>query len=392
MIINNKRALAYTAIIHDIKDIPGADNIQLGYVNAWSVIIKKNEFKEGDKVVFFEIDSLVPANNPAFSFLQKTNYKIKTYRLNKFKVVSQGLVLPLSDFPEVDPATPIETDVTELLKIKYYVAEDNVRKATSADARKERFRQFKFKHHKFFGTSFMQWLCSKKWFYNIMLKFFGKPDKKRQFPKFISKTDEERVQNIPSVLDLKTPMVVTEKIDGTSTTIAVKRKFLGYEVYVCSRNLRYPDKDQKCYMQNDNIYWDMALKYDIINKLKLILKNNKELKWVAVQGESFGPKWQGNPLKLNELDFRAFNLIDSKNGRLGSVAAASILEGMGIPFVPIVSINYVLPDTVEELITAATGPSALNPEVLREGWVIRSFDGTLSFKAVSTEYLLSKKD
>ena len=42
MIINNKRALAYTAIIHDIKDIPGADNIQLGYVNAWSIIIKKN--------------------------------------------------------------------------------------------------------------------------------------------------------------------------------------------------------------------------------------------------------------------------------------------------------------------------------------------------------------
>ena len=74
------------------------------------------------------------------------------------------------------------------------------------------------------------------------------------------------------------------------------------------------------------------------------------------------------------------------------MVAASILEGMGIPFVPIVSINYVLPDTVEELITAATGPSALNPEVLREGWVIRSFDGTLSFKAVSTEYLLSKKD
>ena len=121
MIINNKRALAYTAIIHDIKDIPGADNIQLGYVNAWSIIIKKNEFKEGDKVVFFEIDSLVPADNPVFSFLQKTNYKIKTYRLNKFKVVSQGLVLPLSDFPEIDPATPIETDVTELLKIKYYV-------------------------------------------------------------------------------------------------------------------------------------------------------------------------------------------------------------------------------------------------------------------------------
>ena len=99
----------------------------------------------------------------------------------------------------------------------------------------------------------MQRLCSTKWFYNIMLKFFEKPDKKRQFPKFISKTDEERIQNIPNVLNIKTPMVVTEKIDGTSTTIAVKRKFLGYEVYVCSRNLRYPDKDQKCYMQNDDI-------------------------------------------------------------------------------------------------------------------------------------------
>ena len=61
---------------------------------------------------------------------------------------------------------------------------------------------------------------------------------------------------------------------------------------------------------------------------------------------------------------------------------------MFIPTVPIIDYNYILPDTVDEMLAYATGPDVLNPQVLREGVVIRSQDGQKSFKAVSPEYLV----
>ena len=60
MIINKKRALAYTAKCGAIRSIEGADNIELMAVNGWNVIVKKGEFKEGDFCVYFEIDSKLP--------------------------------------------------------------------------------------------------------------------------------------------------------------------------------------------------------------------------------------------------------------------------------------------------------------------------------------------
>ena len=46
MLINGKRALAYTVRCGVIKPIEGADNIELMAVNGWNVITKKGEFKE----------------------------------------------------------------------------------------------------------------------------------------------------------------------------------------------------------------------------------------------------------------------------------------------------------------------------------------------------------
>lgn len=145
-------------------------------------------------------------------------------------------------------------------------------------------------------------------------------------------------------------------------------------------------------MDNDNIYLEMTNKYNIVELLTNYLKEHPQMKWACIQGESYGEGWQGNVLKLKTHEFAAFNFKDSVNGRLGSIQGRALLKEWGIPWVPIIHEAYILPDTVDELINAATGPSALNSDVLREGWVIRSQDGTQSFKAVSTEFLLKKKD
>ena len=64
-----------------------------------------------------------------------------------------------------------------------------------------------------------------------------------------------------------------------------------------------------------------------------------------------------------------------------------ILDDYGIPCVPIVSDNFVMPDTVDELLEIATDASAVDGDP-REGLVFRSADGVRSFKAVSNEFLL----
>lgn len=128
MIINNERALAYTATITDIKEITGADNIQLGYVNGWNIIIHKGEFNIGDPCIFFEIDSKLPADAPWAAFLAKRDYKVKTLKFNKFKVYSQGLALPYSAFEGITLPNKENVDVTDILGVTYIEQEDNIRK------------------------------------------------------------------------------------------------------------------------------------------------------------------------------------------------------------------------------------------------------------------------
>ena len=77
MIINDKRALAHIQLVHDIRPIEGADNIELVHVLGWTLIAKKGEFQEGDKAVYIEIDSQVPSNDERFAFLANKHYKIK---------------------------------------------------------------------------------------------------------------------------------------------------------------------------------------------------------------------------------------------------------------------------------------------------------------------------
>jgi len=388
MLINDKRALAFTTTVEEIKPIEGYDRVEYARVLGWwCIVAKEYNLKVGDKVVYFEIDSKVPDTNPAFAFLAKRHYKIKTIKM--CKVLSQGLILPLEALG-IEPDIALNVDLTERLGITYIEAEDNARKEDTDEAR---LRTAMSKHKKVFANKLVKKLMKYPAFRKLMFKLFcGKKESKKGFPsQFISKTDEERVQNMPYILQDKEPFIATEKIDGTSTTWLLVRKPLGrFEFYVCSRNVRMLKPDQETFMGNDNIYWENAITYDVEKQLKKYLKQNKDLKWVCIQGESYGEGWQGNPLKLTGHHFRAFNFIDSKNGRWNSVEAKNLLASFDkpIPWVPILDEAFILPDTVEELLDIATAKSSLNPDVLREGIVFRSLDGKTSFKAVSPEYLM----
>mgnify|MGYP001771801267 CR=1 FL=1 len=385
MIINDKRALAYIAVIEEIKEIPGYDRVEHARIGAgWWVIVSKNDnFNVGDKCVYFEVDSKVPSSDTRFAFLENRNYKIKTLKM--CKVYSQGLIMPLSAFPEFE-SLDVHTDVTDKLKVTYAVEEDNARKNFDPDAK---YKSMTARHKNIFKKPWARWMRRRSWGRKVMFFFFSKKkDKPLAFPTkfpFIHKTDEERCENMPWVLGYERPLVVTEKLDGTSSTYILEKSGRKYEFYVLSRNVRQKDEKQDCY-HDHNIYWDMAFKYDIEKHLKDYLDEN-HLDYVCIQGESVGSV-QGNPLKLKEDDLYVFNFIRSDKGRIPSVDGRNIVESWGMKWVPILDENYHVPSDMEEFKLYAEAKSVVNPNVDREGVVLRDPTNDFSFKNVSRKYLL----
>lgn len=399
MIVDGKRALAYTVIVDAIDVIEGADNIALATVGGWKVIVKKEEFAPGDIAVFFEIDSKLPEEE-RYAFMERKHYKVKTMKLGKFNVVSQGLLMPLSEFPEL--GIPDKTDggvikvgydLTDILHITYAEVEDNKRKV--APNKNAKYQSMAARHQKIFRQKWARWMMRREWGKKVMFLIFGrKKDNPKYFPKhfeFVHPTDEERVENMAWVLKDKRKLTATEKLDGTSTTFICERKGKNkFEFYVLSRHVRQLDPDQACY-HDYNIYWAMAEKYNVKQHLINYLEDYPKLTYVCIQGESVG-KVQGNPLKLKEDDFYGFNFIQSDVGRIPSLLGKSILENWGMKWVPIVDTEWTNPDTMEEMKALATGKSLVNPDVLREGLVYRDEnDNSFSFKNVSNEFLLSRK-
>lgn len=392
MIINDKRALAYVVTIDEIRPIEGYDRVEYARIRGWWVIINKaDNLRVGDKCVYFEVDSKVNPLDERFAFLEKRDYRIKTIKM--CKVYSQGLLMPLSTFPELGDLD-INTDVTDALKVIYYEPADNQRKANVPDPN-AKFISMAARHPKLAKKKWFRWLMKRQWGKKLLFVFFGK---KKDAPKgwpthfpYIHKTDEERCENLPQMLGYPNPLTVTEKLDGTSTTFILERKGKKkFEFYVLSRNVRQKDEKQSCY-HDHNIYWDMAFKYNIEDVLKEILQMRPDLKYVCIQGESVGSV-QGNPLKLPEDDFYAFNFIDSDRGRWPSYDSSCLLAKYGIKWVPILDTNFMMPNDMEEFKQMATAPSVVNPDVMREGIVLRDPTTDFSFKNVSREYLLKHGD
>ena len=189
---------------------------------------------------------------------------------------------------------------------------------------------------------------------------------------------------MPWILTQKGPWIVTEKIDGTSSTFAVKKSnnpFKKNQYYVCSRNVVFDTPDKSCYYDS-NVY---IVRYNM-EKVLTDIVNELNVDWVIIQGEIFGRKIQNRDYSMNDIDFRAFNFV-TPDGRWGSVEASEYLNSFNIPFVPILDTEYYLPDTVDELLEYAEGNSEID-NLEREGLVIRSKDGKQSFKAVANNFLI----
>lgn len=345
------RHLATIEKIADVQSIENADAIERVKVREWWCVTKKGEFKIGDICVYFEIDSLLPSSNPIFSFLAKgtrertqvvNGKEYKGYRLKTIKLrgqLSQGLALPIS---VVLPGTWAENewgvgdDITDLMEVvKYEVP--------------------------------------------IPANLAGQV--KGNFPGFLFKTDEERIQNCAEILIKHSGELfyVAEKIDGSSCTYYKKDNEFG----VCSRNLELKDTE-------GNTFWQLAKDLKLIENLP---------DGYAVQGEVAGPGIQGNPLKLPAHMFFLFNVYNIVEGKfLDYKDVVAFAHQYELQTVPIIDEYFKLKPTVQEMLDYAIGKSLLNSDVEREGVVVRPLHemeeeisgaiSRLSFKVISNKYLL----
>ena len=402
----NERELCYVVRVDEIKSIEGRDRVECAVVGGWTIMVRKGQFQPGSLGIYFEIDSQVPEKEP-FMFLEAKKFKIKTqkYKTPDGQFWSQGLLMGAEDFGwttaerEFDTCSTCIVDsdgvahyvddesrfLTKQLNVIYAVAEDNSRKAGSAD----KYKKMAQRNGKLFAHQPFRWLMRHEWGKKLLFVFFGKKkDKKGGWPEWVAKTDEERVQNMPWILADKSEWIATEKIDGTSTTFTMKRgkRRNQYDFYICSRNVVFDKPDKQCFYDS-NVYVEMAEKYNVESVLRQILENRPDLDWVTLQGETYGAGIQKRDYSLKDHDFVGFNFITSASGRWNSVDAKNLMNGFGIPWVPIVDEHFVLPDTVDELLTIATDKSVIDGG-MREGLVFRSQDGVKSFKAVSNEFLM----
>ena len=400
------RQLAYVVIIDGIEPIPGYDRVEHAIVGGWRVIVQKGQFSVGDPAIYFEIDSRVPSDKECFAFLEKRNYKVKTLKM--CKTLSQGLLMHAEDFGwHIAPAlhiegynTPYIVDneghnhnvenesrfLTKQLGVTYADDEDNQRKAAPVD----KYKKMTARHPQLFKKPWARWMMRRGWGRKIMFFFFGKKkDKKNSWPIWVQKTDEERVQNMPWILNDKEDWIATEKIDGTSTTFTMKRgKFGKKSFYVCSRNVCFDTVDKPCYYDS-NVYWEMAKKYNIFDVLSKMLDKNPSEEWITIQGETYGKGVQRREYSMNDHDFATFNLIFSTKGRVGTIEMIDTLSQYNIPCVPVIEkkmkINQF--ENVDAILNYAEGNSQVDG-LPREGIVFRSIDGSKSFKAVSNSFLL----
>ena len=393
-----QRELAYAVKVTNITPINGADRVELAHVNGWQVMVKKGEYKIGDLAIYFEIDSKLPETEP-FEFMAKYKYRVKTQKFIKGSVLSQGLImtpaeLGLKDVKEGD-------FLTDKLGVTYYEAEDNIRKADNkklAELKADKFMEKWAKEHKFlFRFAFIREWRRKK----FLKKYFAKQKKTGDWPFWVTKTDEERVQNLPALfINNHKQYWVTEKIDGTSTTFtmaqAPKKK---RHAIICSRNVVFntPEKEKQNYYKDTdgNVYVEMFEKYDINKVLNYILDEHPDYEFITIQGETYGGTIQKRKY-CEDHRLAIFNYIYKKKGeapvRLNPVDMKTAISNINIKLdihletVPIICSMSLENYDCDKLLKEAEGISKIDG-LPREGLVFRDMEGKESFKAVSNSFL-----
>jgi RNA ligase (TIGR02306 family) len=278
--------LATIQKIHSIKQHPNpeVEKLEIAKIMEWPVVVPKGQYREGELVVFIEIDSIVPEANPYFEFMRRQKFRIWNARFKG--APSSGLVCPLSILPTCMPENQswdgwLEgDDCTEILNITKYERPLDAVVGGDAEGR--------------FPTD------------------------------LISISDEDNMLSRAKALtELEGKEIyITQKVDGSSTTFI----FNNGEFKACSR--RFVLKE------GSGFPWVAVNKYDVKTKMTNLGRN------LAIQAESVGPKLNGNSLELKELEIRVFRVKDLTTKQILPFAdMIDICRELNLPMVELLEVR-----------------------------------------------------
>lgn len=328
--------------INAVYKIPGADKICQYGINGWLVVDQIGKYSVGDKVIYCEVDSWIPNSIAPFltkpdktpkEYLGVMGEKLRTVRLRN--ALSQGLILPLSTLdyhkPGYGTLVDIGEDLSQVLGILKYEAPQE--------------------------------------YFNA--------DTKGNFPAFLKRSDQERIQNCyTDLMPLFGGLIfeVQEKMEGQSHTAYYSNGEFG----VCSRNLELKD--------TNNTFWNTARKYDLQNKLQKLGRN------IAIVSEQCGPGISGNIYSLTEHYLFVFDIFDIDTQEyLKPSDRQTLVKELGLTSAPILYNDFYFTNmSCSDILKMADGTSVMGHMTTpREGLVFKANTRTrITFKAVSNEYLL----
>jgi len=345
------RKLVTLRTIKEVKDIQGADLIQEFVVDGWSVVSEKGAFKPNDTIIYFECDSFLPETDLRFekfmkfgqnTFEGQRGHRVKTKRIKG--IFSQGIIMPVSAFPEiVNPE--FDTDYSELLGIRKYEKQE-------------------------------------------MTGYQG--DTAGDFPYFLVKSDQPRIQNELRLFhgDTEELFVGTLKMDGSSITVAYidlneHYRFETPEV-ICSRNKRLKYQPEVPFEEQGK-FFQGAFNSGLFNKAKAL--HDLYGDYFAIQGELVGAGIQGNFEKIEKYQVFAYNIFNiTKKQFVSYELFEEMANAVQLQIVPVIYQKMpILKYSLQEILKMADGKGLYAP--FREGLVWKSLKGNTQFKAISNKYL-----
>ncbi len=365
--MENNNSVCYIARINEIKEIPGADNIEVGVIGGWNCIIKKGDYKIGDLVGIATTDAVIPQG--LSDAMNVTNYLRKGQRVRTVKlrgVYSECLVIP-----------------NQFLPIGYNLEGKDLM---------EDLKIFKYE-----PPAVQIQLSS------------GRKIKYHQNPNFTVYHKFPNLKNVAGLFNKEDNVQITRKIHGTNARYGIVKKsklslwdkvkkflriadaWIDYEFVYGSHNVEKGSDSQGFY--STDVWREVADKYKIKEKLQLLAPVVNSVEdigsGIVLYGEIYGPGIQKNyDYGLKELEFAGFDI--TINGEYQNAFRTKFLiEGviLQLPHVPEL---YVGPWSQEVQDKFTFNNFIEGTKVPHEGIVIKHVSGKREkvAKVINPDYLI----
>jgi len=383
---------------------PNADSLELFDIDGFQVVVKIGHFKAGDLGIYVQPDSIVPEIS-AFSFVWERDgsgqvralnpgepvpEKYRRVTVRKFrKEWSEGLLMPISDFPELQNLPITDTsghtlmsacegmDVSEILGITHYNPPDPETMVVRTG------NQYRTRPKSLKGWFYFL----RYWALRVLSLGFYDPYKgtgggnEKAPPNTPPVYDVENFKKYQDVFVPGEEVRVTEKIHGSNARYVCHPNPFGFKIYAGSRQ-----------------FWKSETSVNVWRKILNNPYNCDLSRWLAlnsgyvIYGEAVPT--QGGfdyTAAADNPKLFVFDIMDPQGNWVPYDEARSMTAGYAIDWAPLL---YKGPFDLDKILAVVDGKTKTGAEHIREGVVIRTYPdrevrglGRAQLKIVSNGYL-----